>query len=120
MNAIKIALVVGLLAVSEAAMAKDKINTNRAPSSSTGETKSIQTNAQTQKGAKTKTTSGFGFGGGSTVMTATSSQRTTTAQTNKQKWARTSRQIDKHNNSIAKQTTAKRRSLRGKPESVKN
>jgi hypothetical protein len=56
MNAIKIALVVGLMAVSETAMAKSKINSNQAPSSSTGEMKSIQTSGQTT--ARTKKQSG--------------------------------------------------------------
>jgi hypothetical protein len=43
MTAIKISIMVGLMAVSGAAVAKEKINTNQAPSSSVGQVKSAQT-----------------------------------------------------------------------------
>jgi hypothetical protein len=59
--------------------------------------------------------------GGGTRSMALGAQSSNAARAAiKPKWGQSSQQIDKHNAAIAKQTTVKRRSVRGKAEPAKN
>jgi hypothetical protein len=59
-------------------------------------------------------------GGGTRSMALGAQSNNAARAAIKPKWGRSSQQIDKRNASIAKQTTMKRRTLRGKTEPAKN